>query len=199
MLNIYRILDFPPLYTLSQYIFSPGAGADISDIIHGLLGELPKSKRILDVGCGPSSWLFKQNIKPVGLDINPLYIENYKKVNAESYVGSSDNLPFKDQSFDGIWSIALLHHLSDRQARDSIKEMMRVCRINGYVVILDAVLPALSIRRLPAYLIRKLDRGGFVRNELENKRIFPNLHSWQIRRYIYSYTGLEIMVFIYRK
>lgn len=198
MSKIYQILDFPILYSLSQQIFAPGADAYISKIIRRLLNELPKSKRLLDVGCGPSSWLFKQNIKPIGLDINPSYIEKYKVI-AKGYVGSSDNLPFSNHSFDGIWSIGLLHHLSKKQAQDSIKEMVRVCDKDGYIVVLDAVLPVTSVKRPLAYLIRKLDRGKFMRSSEQNKKLLPNPNIWEISRLTYSYTGLELMVFVYKK
>lgn len=198
MSKIYQILDFPLLYSLPQHIFAPGADAYISKIIYRLLSELPKSKRLLDVGCGPSSWLFKQNIKPIGLDINPSYIEKYNVV-AEGYVGSSDNLPFGSQSFDGIWSIGLLHHLSKKQAQGSIKEMMRVCNKGGYVVILDAVMPTTPIKQPLSYFIRKLDRGKFMRSSKQNKELLPNPNEWKISRFTYSYTGLELMIFVYEK
>jgi SAM-dependent methyltransferase len=102
-------------------------------------------------------------------------------------------LPFKDRCFGGVWSVGLLHHLTDSDVADTVREMMRVCRVGGYVAILDAVMPNPAWGRPVAYTLRRLDRGQFVRSQPHLLSLFPNLASWKIERFTYALTGLEFV------
>jgi ubiquinone/menaquinone biosynthesis C-methylase UbiE len=184
----------PFFYRLHQVVFAPGANIYMKKIIQSLLPKMSNRKKILDVGCGPASWLFQFGLKPVGLDIDPNFIHEYKKY-AEAYIGSADNLPFAENTFDSVWSIGLLHHLPTPMAQQAVKEMMKVCKKDGQVIIIDAVLPVSAIRRPLAWLTRKIDNGKFIRKSEENKKLFPDLKYWKIQRHTYAYTGLELLVF----
>lgn len=108
--------------------------------------------------------------------------------------GSAVALPFSDGSFDGVWSVGLLHHLPDDMARQAVREMVRVCCPSGYIVILDAVLPDPIWRRPLAYALRRADRGKFVRRENEFKTILPPDKCFATERFTYTYNGLEVLV-----
>lgn len=55
--NIFRVLDLPRIYRLSQVVLAPGAQRAITRKLGEYTTLFPAAHRILDVGCGPSSWL----------------------------------------------------------------------------------------------------------------------------------------------
>ena len=190
-LGIHRLLKQPWLYGLSQFLLTPGAK---SAIRRKILDEIPSGRRILDVGCGPSSWLWKVDLHPVGFDLSPAYTASFSQGGEPAVTGSSAALPFRDGSFDGVCSFGLLHHLPDDMARQTVVEMVRVCRPTGYMMIFDAVLPDPAWRRPVAYTIRRADRGKFMRRENEFKAILPPDISFAVERFTYSYNGLEALL-----
>ena len=135
----------------------------------------------------------------MGIDVSKSYLKQYRKNGATGILGSAEKLPFEGGSFDAIWSIWLFHHLSDEIAKKSILEMLRVCKKSGYILIIDAVMPVYNLSRPLAYIIRKLDRGRYVRNFNQNVNLLPNPSEWTIKRKTYSHTGLEMMVFKFIK
>lgn len=156
-----------------------------------VLEKVGRSGPLLDVGCGPTSWLWGEGLNPTGVDLIPNYVEAFNKNGrGKAVVGSCDALPFDSKSFFGVWCIGVLHHLDDEIAKKSISEMLRVCKSGGYVCIFDAVLPRSFWVRPLAYAIRKADRGGNVRLELAHRALFSGL-SVEFDRHSISYTGLE--------
>ncbi len=60
-------------------------------------------------------------------------VEGYKPVNALSY-----QLPFRDCTFDLVFSVASFHHIADRgNIEKTIHEMQRVTKEGGMIVIWD--------------------------------------------------------------
>lgn len=86
-------------------------------------------KRILDYGCG-GGWLSlklsKLGLDVVGIDISRKMVKNAKLVcpNAEFIVADAENLPFKDNVFDYVIGVSILHHLSD--LKQALNELRRV-------------------------------------------------------------------------
>jgi len=192
-------LNHPRLYQLSQSFFAPGASRALHDRIKNAAARLPPAKLILDVGCGPSSQLFQLGLKPLGVDICFPYVLRYISQGYGAIMASAEALPFESQSFDGIWSTALFHHLSDQVAREAIHEFMRVAASPGYVVILDWVSPRKNWKRPLAPIIQFLDRGKFVRSQEEMEALLPDRKAWVIERFSYSATGLEMVLCRYLK
>lgn len=190
----YGLLERPRLYRLSQLLLAPGGENVITEKIEHLLKQLPPARRILDVGCGPSSWLWRVGLHPIGLDLSLTYTKTFTNNGQTAVTGSGDALPFLDRSFDGVWSIGLLHHLPDNEARRAVGEMIRICRPGGYLVIFDAVLPDLGWRRPMAYLIRRADRGRFVRRGEDFKALLPFEKNFTMERITYSLSRLEAML-----
>ena len=191
---LYHLLDQPWVYRASQFLLAPGANRFITMKMRRLVTRLPPTKRILDVGCGPSSWLWRSDLHPVGLDLSFSYIKVFCQFGEPAVTGSAVALPFHNQSFDAVWSFGLLHHLPDDMAHQTTEEMTRVCRPNGYIVIIDAVLPDPAWRRPIAYALRRADRGGFVRREQDFKKILPADQSFTTERFTYAYNGLEVLI-----
>jgi SAM-dependent methyltransferase len=191
---LYRLLDQPWVYRLSQFLLAPGANNAITRKIERLLTQLPPAQHILDVGCGPSSWLWKAGLHPIGIDMAFSYTKAFSQLGETAVAGSAAALPFREQSFDAVWNFGLLHHLPDDMARQAVLETVRVCRPSGYIVIIDAVLPDPVWCRPLAYVQRRADRGRFVRRESELKMILPPDKSFTTERFTYTYNGLELLI-----
>jgi SAM-dependent methyltransferase len=197
--TIYSALDKPALYQLAQTIFAPRARTALIRQLRAITQSLPPHSNLLDVGCGPESWLFALGLKPTGLDFTESYVAEWTKRGDRAVVGSADALPFTDGSFDGVWSIGLLHHLPDAAVRKVMLECARVCRREGgYLVILDAVKPRAAWRRPVAWFIRRMDRGQFMRTEEQLRRLLHPDYQWSVRRITYALTGLELLVCVCR-
>jgi hypothetical protein len=66
-------------------------------------------------------------------------------------------------------------------------------------VIIEGVLPH-SIRRRPlAHMIRRLDRGEFMRSQQEIELLLHNRASWWVDRFSYSPMRLERLACLYLK
>ncbi len=196
MPGLYGILDRPWVYRLSQFLLAPGAGFMVARRFARLLAEVPPAPRMLDVGCGPASWLSRFGLRPAGLDHSLPYIAQYRIAGGEGVVGSSDALPFSSASFDSVWTMGLLHHLPDAAAARTIREMGRVCKPAGSVVVMDAVMPRGAWRRPIAYCLRRLDRGGFVRTEEQMSALLERNApaARRMERFTYTLFGHELLV-----
>jgi SAM-dependent methyltransferase len=189
-----RLLDLPWVYRLQTAIFAPGAEAAIVRRIAALLAQLPPAGRLLDVGCGPHSWLSRVGLHPVGADVSLSYLRRYTAGGEAAVAASADALPVAAHSFDGVWSIGLLHHLPDPAAAATLTEMVRACRPGGYVAVFDAVLPRAAWRRPVASAIRRCDRGRFMRGESALRALLPSGFDWHCDRFTYAATGLEAVL-----
>jgi SAM-dependent methyltransferase len=191
--TIYRVLEQPAIYRAIQSLCAPGAQKSLTRRIDQLIKELPEARSVLDIGCGPSSWLWKSQLHPVGLDLSFSYTTAFSRRGDPVVNASAAALPFSDNSFDAVWCIGLLHHIPDGDAHLTVSEMMRVCRVGGYVAILDAVMPRKAWRRPVAYGLRRFDRGQFVRHQQGLLSLLPERESWKVERFTYALTGLEIL------
>ncbi len=106
---------------------------------------LNKNSEILECGCGTgnSSLRLAHKVKQVVLlDIanNTLkcakqLAEYYKVKNVEFIRGDVFRMPFNDKRFDFCWNIGLIEHYSIPQAKEILKEMLRVTKNSGYMCI----------------------------------------------------------------
>jgi SAM-dependent methyltransferase len=186
-----RVLELPWVYRLQTAILAPGAEAAIVGRLAALVAQLPPAARLLDVGCGPQSWLSRLALHPLGADVSLSYLREYVAAGDAAVAASADALPLASESFDGVWSIGLLHHLPDRVAAAAVGEMVRACKPSGYVAVFDAVLPSSAWRRPLASAIRRFDRGRFMRGEKALRALLPSYLDWQGERFTYAGTGLE--------
>lgn len=192
--RLYNLLEYPLLYNFVQFLFAPGGIIAVTNLVRKTLNRMPRGQRILDVGCGPASWLFRAEVYPIGLDISPSYMQEFATSGRYGVVGSADNLPFTSQSFDAVWSIGLFHHLPDEVALATLNQLVRVCKKGGCIVIMDAVLPRRPRQRPIAALTRRMDRGKFMRSEAQWLKLLTPDESWEIQRRTYTLTGLEMLI-----
>jgi ubiquinone/menaquinone biosynthesis C-methylase UbiE len=200
---LYSLLEIPWVYSLSQLVLAPGAGRGMKAALQPLTGINSQSNRILDVGCGPQSLvgeLVQLTAERIfGLDQNLSYLIKLRENGHSAAAGSADYLPYADDCFGATWCVGLLHHLTDFQARKTIREMVRVTQSSETIVVVDAVFPKKSLRKLFAQLIRKFDRGRRMRNESESLRLFPDDEEWRFSRFEYTLNGLECVAVAARK
>ena len=103
--------------------------------------NLQNGSRILDIGCGKGFMLYDfYLLNPkyylAGIDISKYAIENSKQeVSQFLSVGSCDDLPFDDKSFDLVISINTIHNLDLEGCSKSLKEISRVSRKNKFIVV----------------------------------------------------------------
>ncbi len=190
----FRLLEKPWFYRLIQSLLAPGADELVVQYIQELLAHLPPAHRMVDIGCGPSSWLWRVDEHPLGVDISPSYSSQFHIAGEPATTASAGYLPFASRSFDGVWSVGMLHHLHEEIARQALQEFERICSPDGYIVMIDAVLPKRAWRRPLAYAVRRSDRGRYVRSQSELESLLPARQDWTVARHRYSYTGLEILV-----
>lgn len=195
---VYGLLKWPWVYRLSQSLLAPDAEKVVAQKLHCTLAQLPPAQDILDIGCGPSSWLWGLGLHPIGLDVSPAYTASFRHRGETAITGSAIALPLPDASFDGVWSIGLLHHLPDGSARQAVAEMLRVARPGGYIVIVDAVMPEPAWRRPVAWTVRKLDRGAHMRSQQALEALLVCRARWVCERFVYSFLGYEGLLCIRR-
>ena len=87
-----------------------------------------RPKFILDYGCGGgwfSKLLLKWDFDFVGVDVSKNMVRNAKIIchEADFIVCDAMNLPFKDDVFDFVIGVAILHHLDLKRATDELKRI----------------------------------------------------------------------------
>jgi SAM-dependent methyltransferase len=198
-MNLYRVLEMPLVYRTAQFVLAPGMDRIVTDLLSRTFARIPTPATSLDVGCGPSSWLWKFGMKPVGLDLCHAYTKKFRDAGNLSVTGSAAMLPFAGDSFDLVFSYGLLHHLPDATARETVGEIIRVTRVGGHVVIFDPMLPKTAWRRPQAWALCNLDRGKFIRQQEIYESSILGTAEWETLRFTHSYLGTEGVLSILQK
>ena len=90
-----------------------------------------------DMGCGNGkNMLHRKDIKFIGMDICEEFTNICKSKTLDVILGDILNIQFKDNYFDNIICIAVIHHFKDRTDRiKAIKELLRITVNNGNILI----------------------------------------------------------------
>ena len=98
--------------------------------------------KILDIGCGNSRNLlpfYQNNFTCYGIDFSENVIELAKKyiskheMKVNLKIANAENLPYKNNFFDYCLSLAVLHHVKNKEK--AIQEIYRVLKPNGKAII----------------------------------------------------------------
>jgi SAM-dependent methyltransferase len=191
----YHWLETPWIYRLCNFILAPSSRYGITRKIKQLVRRLPTAHIILDIGCGPSSLLWRAGLNPIGIDLSFTYSLAFRQHGKRIANGEITRLPFQENSFDGVWNIRMLHHLPDHAVKKAVKEMIRICRPGGYIVIFDMILPRKTWHNPLVYLLRRADRGQFARTEKELEEILPSGYIFKKERVTYSLIAHQAVLF----
>jgi ubiquinone/menaquinone biosynthesis C-methylase UbiE len=158
-----RTLNHPRAYEIVSAIAFAGARRYTFTRL-AALAKPRAGDRILDVGCGTG--YLTRVLAPVvtpagqvtGLDPSPAMIEyalGRAPGNCDYTVGRGQDLPFPDGSFDTVVSSLALHHIPADDRREAVREMFRVLRPGGRLLVADLRPPANAlVRRLGELLLR---------------------------------------------
>mgnify|MGYP002794598183 CR=1 FL=1 len=123
-------------------------------------------ENVLDLGCGNgnvSGMIAEETEAHVtGLDLSQQMIEQAKKrvgAKAQFIVGNAEKLPFADHTFDMIICNASFHHYPHPVT--VVKEMKRVLKQNGTLILGDPTVPVKLFLKLMNWILSFSDNGDF--------------------------------------
>lgn len=102
---------------------------------------LKAGSSLLDVGCAKGFMLYDlmelvPGIELAGLDVSEYAIENAKEeVKPLLQIGSAEELPFDDNSFDVVMSVNTVHNLEEAQCAKALQEIDRVSRGKAFITV----------------------------------------------------------------
>jgi ubiquinone/menaquinone biosynthesis C-methylase UbiE len=132
------------------------------DLVERVLDRLdvPPSGRVLDVGCGPGTYLAAlqrrdESLRVTGADLSLGMLRSASRAGVEAVVSvDATALPFGSSSFDTAMANHMLYHVDPIDA--AVAELRRVVRSDGHVLVVtnsvshfaefDALLAAVSGR-----------------------------------------------------
>lgn len=98
------------------------------------INTLPKKSLILDAGCGNGKNMLCDEIQFIGCDISEGLVEICQKKGLNVILANVNRLPFLDEMYDAVISIAVLHHIYKREDLiNSLNEIIRVTKKNGKI------------------------------------------------------------------
>lgn len=111
------------------------------------IDNLTDKSRIADIGCGTGgqTMVLAEHVQGqiTGLDLFPGFIDifnrNAKRLGfgdrVEGIVGSMDNLPFRNEEFDLIWSEGAIYNIGFERG---LKEWRKYLKTGGYIAITES-------------------------------------------------------------
>lgn len=105
--------------------------------VRQFLDSLPTNSTVLDIGCGNGKNMIygAQRLQMVGLEHSKALTDICMKQNLNVLIGDARNLPFKDNTFDAIIMIAVIHHINPSEHIKVLEEIHRVLKPNGTCLI----------------------------------------------------------------
>lgn len=159
---------------------APGKDVIIHALEHGLgSGSIPKTGKILEVGCGSGFFLHRlqTEIMPndfvfYGVDFSETAISKAKKLYSEILFFCEDgaNTHFAGEMFDVVISYGTYEHF--RKPKDGIREMARILRRGGRFF---CMMPTLGIDRTD-----REDEGWYEERQVKNSPI--RQMQWNLKR-----------------
>jgi SAM-dependent methyltransferase len=103
-----------------------------------------RTAQVLDIGCGNGAiHRYLRRIAPslriTGVDVAATVVEEARRLQPENSYDAYDGerLPYEPGAFDAAYAIAVMHHVPPTQWRSFLKEMCRVVRPGGTVIVFE--------------------------------------------------------------
>ena len=173
---IRSILAIPTAYQLWWNLVGGSAQAKIlvNEYVQPTAGA-----RILEIGCAPAPIVrYLPPSEYSGFDLSPKYIELAKKRYPTAHFVCERVSQFslaKEQRFDVVLALGIVHHLEDAEARQLFQTAYDALKPGAKLVTIDGVWTNSQSPAARWFLAR--DRGEFVRNEREYVKIASQVFS----------------------
>lgn len=153
--------------------------------------EFIKGKVVLDIGCWTGQFehlAYKSANKMVAIDSNPEAISFAKKKlpDVKFLVARTEKLPFSNSYFDTVFLMGVIEHVAKESEREVLRQIHRVLKPGGVLILSTENKHFLSILFDPAYFLighrhysmkeisKMLTETGF---KIKKKRFVGNLSS----------------------
>ena len=101
-----------------------------------IYGKRCQKSKILDIGCGNGRNMLYNGFEFSGIDISNEFVKICVSRGLNVKKGTMIDLPFEDNTFNVILSIASFHHLNNENDRNkALQEMKRVLQPGGIVLL----------------------------------------------------------------
>ncbi len=173
---IRSVLAIPAAYQLWWNIVGGPAWANVlvNQYVRPAVGA-----RILEIGCGPGTLVrYLPPSEYLGFDLSPKYIELAKKRFPKAHFVCERVSQFslaKEQRFDVVLAIGIVHHLDDAEAQQLFQIAHDALKPGGKLVTFDGVYA--DGQSSTARWLLSRDRGEYVRSEREYVRIASQVFS----------------------
>ncbi|XP_066140691.1 alkylated DNA repair protein alkB homolog 8 [Euwallacea fornicatus] len=111
---------------------------------------------LVDIGCGNGKYLAKNPlIFDLGCDRSIGLIDICRIRNFEAFIADCLSIPLRDNSADGVISIAVLHHLATETRRiRGLKEIIRILKLGGQALIYVWAHDQMNNHKKSAYIMQ---------------------------------------------
>jgi cyclopropane fatty-acyl-phospholipid synthase-like methyltransferase len=178
--SIRSVLAIPAAYNLWWKVVGGPAWAKVlvSEYVQPRVGA-----RILEIGCGPGMIArYLPRAEYVGFDISSKYIEMARKRFPQAQFVCERVSQFslaKQQSFDAVLALGIVHHLDDQEAMQLFQISYAALKLGGKLITFDGVWT--NDQSPAARWLLARDRGEYVRNEGEYvniaSQVFANVRA----------------------
>jgi ubiquinone/menaquinone biosynthesis C-methylase UbiE len=204
------LLHSPRLFDWMAWVHTLGQERKLREWTLDLV-DLQPGEALLDVGCGTGTLLVAaaDRVGPSGAlhGIEPSAVmatharrkAEARRIPLQFVEGSAGSLPYPPASFDALFCTLVLHHLPEWMREDAIREMRRVLRPGGRVVLVDWQRPKSLVRALvspmfPVYLLHNLGSKGSPLDVLPIEPLMRELGFEGITRHSFGGGGLGAVV-----
>ena len=111
---------------------------NIWNSVRKFIEELPSKSLVADIGCGngKNMQLRTEELTYSGIDISEEMVNICQARGHHVIQGNILRIPFADDKFDAVMSIAVIHHLESRSDRiAAIRELVRITKPGGKILI----------------------------------------------------------------